>query len=67
MGYEIYAFALCVIISDETHQFFVPGRSAQGTDVLIDSIGVIGVIVGIGMYLGFSRMKITEIIRRARF
>ncbi|MGV8147190.1 MAG: VanZ family protein [Alkaliphilus sp.] len=64
MGYEIYAFALCVIISDETHQIFVPGRSAQGTDVLIDSIGV---IVGIGMYLGFSRMKITEIIRRARF
>jgi len=57
---------ICVLyaISDETYQIFVPGRSAQLSDVLIDSVGA---VAGIVMYLGFSRMKIIEIIRRARF
>jgi VanZ family protein len=34
--------------SDEVHQLFVNGRSAQVTDVLIDSAGI---GVGIGIYL----------------
>ncbi|MGV8149990.1 MAG: VanZ family protein [Alkaliphilus sp.] len=56
---------ICVLyaISDETHQIFVPGRSAQVSDILIDGVGA---VVGIVMYLGFSRMKIKRIIRRAR-
>lgn len=35
------ALALCVFyaISDEFHQFFVPGRACQLRDVLIDSMG----------------------------
>lgn len=34
-------------VSDELHQMFVPGRSCQATDVMIDSFGVcFGVLVG---------------------
>jgi VanZ family protein len=35
------AMAVCVLyaVSDEIHQIFVPGRSGQFTDVLIDSAG----------------------------
>lgn len=35
------ALALCaaLALSDEVHQFFVPGRSCKLTDVLIDSLG----------------------------
>jgi len=35
-------------MSDEFHQFFVPGRAGQLKDVLIDSTGA---TVGIGIYL----------------
>lgn len=44
---------ICILyaISDEVHQLFVPGRSAQVTDVLIDSAGL---IMGIGMYSGVA-------------
>ena len=34
--------------TDELHQYFVPGRSAQVTDVVLDSFGV---ITGILIYL----------------
>jgi len=52
----LLAFVICVLyaISDETHQIFVPGRSAQISDVLIDSVGA---IVGILMYLVLGRIK----------
>lgn len=39
---------ICIIyaISDEMHQLFVPGRSCQITDILIDSMGsVTGIIL----------------------
>jgi len=39
---------ICVFyaISDEIHQYFVPGRSCELRDVLIDSVGVIiGIII----------------------
>lgn len=38
-----YAWIICVLyaVSDEFHQVFVPGRSAQGKDVIIDSIGAL--------------------------
>lgn len=40
------AIIICIIyaISDEIHQIFIPGRSCQITDILIDSIGVITAI-----------------------
>ena len=37
----IFAVVLCVLysISDEVHQYFVPGRSAGVIDILIDTVG----------------------------
>lgn len=44
----IYAFLFCFIyaITDEFHQFFILGRSAEIRDVLIDSLGA---LTGIGI------------------
>lgn len=42
------AIGMLYAISDEIHQLFVPGRSGQVTDVLIDTMGV---LVGIGIVL----------------
>lgn len=57
-GYKSIGLALLIsvlyAVSDEIHQFFVPGRGPGVWDVFIDSVGV---IVGIGVYLGFSRIK----------
>ena len=37
----IYAVILCMLyaVSDEVHQYFVPGRSAEVIDVVIDTVG----------------------------
>jgi VanZ family protein len=43
-----------VYISDEVHQFFVPSRGVQVTDVMIDSAGA---FVGIGMYGVIGKFK----------
>lgn len=45
----LIAFIICVMyaISDEVHQLFIPGRSGEVRDVLIDSVGAAG---GIGVY-----------------
>lgn len=44
------AFGMTVLyaISDEVHQRFIPGRSGEVRDVLIDSVGS---LMGIGVYL----------------
>jgi len=46
-------------IMDEWHQSFVPGRSAQLSDVFIDSIGA---VLGIGLYnlLTFMLLRFTS-------
>ncbi|MGJ9385858.1 VanZ family protein [Salipaludibacillus sp. CF4.18] len=41
-------------VSDEVHQLFIPGRSGEVGDVLIDSSGG---IVGIGLYMVIVRIK----------
>ena len=48
------AFIISVMyaISDEVHQLFVPGRSGQVSDVLLDSAGA---LMGIGLYAITSR------------
>ncbi|TYS69801.1 VanZ family protein [Sutcliffiella horikoshii] len=48
------AFIISVLyaISDEVHQLFVPGRSGQVSDVLLDSMGA---LVGIALYSLISR------------
>lgn len=45
----LISIILCIIYActDEIHQFFVPGRSCQVTDVIIDSMGS---IMGIYLY-----------------
>ncbi len=43
-------FALLYAISDEIHQTFIPTRSGQARDVLIDSIGIFSVYWLISLY-----------------
>lgn len=52
----IVAFLCCFLyaISDEVHQLFIPGRSGQATDVLIDSLGA---AIGIALYLAISKVR----------
>lgn len=44
----LYSWMITVLYaaSDEVHQLFVPGRSGQVTDVLIDSVGA---AIGVGL------------------
>ena len=44
--------------SDEIHQLFVPGRSGQFIDVLLDTCGA---SVGVGLYVLLFRKKIKEV------
>ncbi|UTR12116.1 VanZ family protein [Evansella sp. LMS18] len=46
----VTALLICILyaISDEVHQIFIPGRSGEVSDVIIDTAGA---SVGIGMYL----------------
>lgn len=50
------ALVICILyaISDEVHQLFVPGRSGEVRDVIIDTAGA---SVGIGLYWLFSRLR----------
>lgn len=45
-------------VIDEIHQYFVPGRSMQFSDMVIDSSGVLLAVVSLGLVLGlYERMK----------
>lgn len=44
IGSAIYA------ITDEIHQYFIPGRTALATDVMIDSIGIIIITLTISYF-----------------
>ena len=57
-------------ISDEIHQYFIPGRSNEIKDVLIDSLGLlIGIIfVNIVIFLTKTKMKRDEImVKRKKY
>lgn len=46
-----WGVAVCYCVTDELHQYFVPGRSCQFTDILIDSLGAaVGVFVMFAIY-----------------
>lgn len=47
-----FFIGLTYAITDEIHQIFVPGRAAQITDILIDSLGIIIGIVIINKIIG---------------
>ena len=45
-------------ISDEVHQFFVPGRGPMAQDVFLDSLGVIfGILIVIGIIRIYKNLK----------
>ena len=50
------ALLICILyaISDEFHQLYVPGRSGQVSDVLLDSAGS---LVGISLMNAFRRLR----------
>lgn len=52
----LIAFIICFLYacSDEIHQYFVPGRSCQLNDILIDSAGS---IIGIYIYYFISTLR----------
>lgn len=56
----IYSLLLCMIyaITDEIHQYFVPGRSCELRDVLIDSSGaLLGIFISYIILRIFSKKK----------
>jgi len=48
----VFALGICTLyaVSDEVHQLFVPGRSGQAMDVLIDSAGAVAGMIGFMPY-----------------
>ena len=53
----IFAVIMCILyaISDEVHQYYVPGRSGDVVDVLIDTVGSI-----LGVWYWASKWKYKE-------
>ncbi len=47
----VLAFIICFFyaVSDEIHQYFVPGRSCELRDIFIDSCGIVSGIIVIGL------------------
>ncbi len=54
-----YLFCVLYAVSDEIHQYFIPGRSCELRDVLIDSLGALSAIA-ILVILCISIKKIKE-------
>ena len=52
----IFSLLFCILyaVSDEFHQYFVPGRSTEFKDIVMDTIGS---FVGIGLYSLISRIR----------
>ena len=51
-------------VTDEIHQYFVPGRSCQITDVLLDSCGAaVGAFIFILMRIIYKKVKATVLAR----
>jgi len=52
------AFGFLYAFSDEVHQYFVPGRSCQFKDVMIDTCGVVtGIIISMALFRIYSVFK----------
>lgn len=57
----IFTYSIMFVVffatTDEIHQFFVIGRSAKFTDIIIDSVGgIIGVIIYLAMLKLFNNL-----------
>ena len=53
-------FSFLYAISDEIHQYFVPGRSCAIKDVLIDTIGILGLYIIIKIFTNRNRSYILD-------
>ena len=53
-------FCIMYAISDEVHQLFIPGRSCEILDVLIDSTGS---LIGIFIYYLFNSRRLKERVK----
>ena len=42
-------------ISDELHQFFVPGRNTSISDVFLDSVGIVFAIISYFIYIEYRK------------
>ncbi len=52
------AFSSLYACSDELHQYFVPGRSAQFSDVLLDTFGALfGALIAVGIIILIKKRK----------
>lgn len=57
---SLYSLLICFAYacSDEFHQYFVPERSCQLTDVLIDTSGALtGIVISLAVMFAFFRIK----------
>ncbi len=56
MQYFVLPFGFCVLyaISDEIHQYFVPGRACRAFDVFIDSLGA---AVAMLLIIGIKKIR----------
>jgi VanZ family protein len=45
-------------VTDEIHQLFIPGRSGEVSDVLLDTMGA---LIGIGLYIGCKKVYLKYI------
>lgn len=59
---SLLAFALCALysVSDEIHQYFVPGRSCELRDMLIDSSAALIAVILVTLYFKKKRRKACE-------
>ena len=56
-----FAFSALYAVSDEIHQYFVPGRSCQITDIFIDSAGAFcGAVMIVGIVLLYNKRRINN-------
>lgn len=56
-----FLVAVLYAISDEVHQLFVPGRSGEVRDVLIDSVGALtGIVVCLAIWLFFRWKRLDK-------
>lgn len=58
-------FSFLYACSDEIHQYFVPGRSSEIRDILLDTAGaILGTLIALGitkLFLHFRRQKNNEL------
>lgn len=59
-----WIFGTCYAASDEFHQLFVPGRSGQIRDVIIDSSGVLAGLLVIYIVMRIRKCKIHKNVEK---